>query len=131
MCGCVSQFSVQSLNHVQIFVAQWTAACLASLPITNSWSLLKLMSIRVADAIQPFYPLLSPSPSGFNLSQHQGLFSVSQFFPSGGQSIRVSALASFPLGWTGWISLQSKGLARVFSNTTVQKHQFFGAQVSL
>ena len=65
-----------------------------------------------------------------------GSFPMSQLFTSGGQSIRVSALASVfpvntqdwsPLGWTGWISLQSKGLERVFSNTTVQKHQFFGA----
>ena len=65
---------------------------------------------------------------------------MSQFFPSSGQSIGVSASASVlpmgiqdwsPLGWTGWISLQSKGLSRVFSNTTVQKHQFFGAQLSL
>ena len=85
---------------------------------------------RVDDAIQPFYPLSSPSPPAFNLSQHQ-----SQFFTSGGQSIRVSASASvlpmdiqdwFPLGLTGWISLQSRGLSRVFSNNTVQKHQFFG-----
>ena len=69
-----------------------------------------------------------------------GSFPMIQFFPSGGQSIRISASASvlpmniqdgFPLEWTGWISLQSKGLSRVFSNTTVQKHQFFGAQLSL
>ena len=69
-----------------------------------------------------------------------GSFQMSQFFTSGGQSIGVSASASvlpmniqdwLPLGWTGWISLQSKGLSRVFSNTTVQKHQFFGAQLSL
>ena len=69
-----------------------------------------------------------------------GSFQMSQFFASGGQSIGVSASASvlpmniqelFPLGWTGWISLQSKGLSRVFSNTTVQNHQFFGAQLSL
>ena len=69
-----------------------------------------------------------------------GSFPMSQFFTLGGQSIGVSASASvlpvniqdwFPLGWTGWISLQSKGLARVFSNTTVQKHRFFGAQLSL
>ena len=68
-----------------------------------------------------------------------GSFLMSQFFTSGGQSIGVSASASvlpkniqdwFPLGWTGWISLQSKRLSRVFSNTTVPKHQFFGAQVS-
>ena len=67
-------------------------------------------------------------------------FPMSQFFASGGQSIGVSASTSvlpmniqdrFPLGWTGWITLQSKGLSRVFSNTTVQKHQFFGAQLSL
>ena len=69
-----------------------------------------------------------------------GSFQMSQFFPSGGQSIGVSASVSlfpiniqnwFPLGLTCWISLQSKGLARVFSNTTVQKHQFFGAHLSL
>ena len=69
-----------------------------------------------------------------------GYFQMSQFFTSGGQSIGVSASASVlplniqdwsPLGWTGWISLQSKGLSRVFSNTTVQKHQFFGSQLSL
>ena len=72
---------------------------------------------RVSDAIQPSALLSSPSPPTFNLSQHQGLFPKSQFFPSGGQSIRVWAWASvlpvniqdwFPLGWTGWISLQSK-----------------------
>ena len=88
----------------------------------------------VGDVIQPSHSLSSPSPPTFNLSQHQGLFSVSQFFPSGGQSIGVSATASvlpvniqdwFPLGWTGLISLHSKGLSRVFSKTTVQKQQFF------
>ena len=69
-----------------------------------------------------------------------GAFPMSQFFASGGQSIGVSASASvlpmniqdwFPLGWTSWISFQSKGLSRVFSNSTVQKHQFFSAQPSL
>ena len=69
-----------------------------------------------------------------------GSFPLSQFFTSGGQSIGVSALASvlpmniqewFPLGWADWISLQAKGLSRVFSNTTVQKHKFFDAQLSL
>ena len=69
-----------------------------------------------------------------------GSLTMSQFFPSGSQSIGVSASASvlsmniqdrFPLGWTGWIALQSKGLSRVFSNTAVQKHQFFGTQLSL
>ena len=98
----------------------------------------------VSDAIQPPHPLLSPSPPTFNLSQHQGLFKwVTQrtdwLWPSGGQSIGVSASMPVlpmntqdwsPLGWTGWISLQSTGLSRVFFNTTVQKHQFFRAQLS-
>ena len=92
---------------------------------------------QVGDAIQPSHPLLSPSPPALNLSPTWGSFQMSQLFTSGGQSIGVSASASvlpmniqhwFPLGWTGWISLQSKGLARVFSNTTVQKHQFFTGQ---
>ena len=91
---------------------------------------------RVNDAIQPSHPLSSPSPPALNLPQQR----VSQFFASGGQRIGVSASTSVlpmntqdwsPLGWTGWISLQSKGLSRVFSNTTVQKHQFFGTQLSL
>ena len=93
---------------------------------------------QVGDAIQPSHPRLSPSSPAPNPSQHQSLF---QWVNSAwdGQSTGVSALASFlpkksqywsPLGWTGWISLQSKGLSRVFSNITVQKHQFFGAQLS-
>ena len=94
---------------------------------------------RVSDAIQPSHPLSSPSPPALNPFQHQSLFPMSQLFAWGGQSTGVSALASFlpkntqnwpPSEWTGWISLQSKGLSRVFSNTTVQKHQFFGAQLS-
>ena len=94
----------------------------------------------VGDAIQPSHPLSFPSPPAFNLSQHQGFFQMSQLFASGGQSIGVSASTSVfpmntqdwsPLGWTGYISLQSKGLSRVFSNTIIQKHQFFGAQLSL
>ena len=93
----------------------------------------------IGDAIQPSHPLSSPSPPTFNLSQHQS-FPKSQFFSSGGQSISVSVSASvhpmniqdgFPLGLTDWISLQSRGLSRVFSNTTAQKRQFFGAQLSL
>ena len=94
----------------------------------------------VDDAIQPSHPLLSPFSTAFKLSQHQGFFQMSQFFASSGQSTGVSASASvlpmniqdwFPLGWTGWISLQSKGLSRAFSSTTVQKHQFISAQFSL
>ena len=90
----------------------------------------------VSDAIQQSHPLSSPSPPAFNLSQHHGLFkTVSSLH---GRNIGVSASTSVlpmniqdwsPLGWTGWISLQSKGPSRVFSNTTVQKHQFFGAQL--
>ena len=109
-------------------------------PIHNQlWSLLKLMSM---ESVMPSNHLIlsSPSPPAFSLFQHQGFSPVSQFFTSGGQRIGVSASASvlamniqdwFPLGWTDWISLQSKGISRVFSNTTVQKHQFFGAQLSL
>ena len=87
----------------------------------------------ISSSVVPF----SSCPQSFSAS---GSFQMSQLFESGGQSIGVSALTSvlpmntqdwFPLGWTGWISLQSKGLSRVFSNITVQKHQFFGAQLSL
>ena len=90
----------------------------------------------VGDAIQPSHPLLPPSPPALSLSQHQS-FSMSWLFASGGQSIGASASASvlpvniqswFPLGLTGLISLLSKGLSRVLSSTTVQKHQFFSAQ---
>ena len=93
----------------------------------------------VGDAIQPSHPLLPPSPPAFNLFPASGSFLMSQFFTSGGQSIGVSTSALvlpmniqdwFPLGWTGWISLQSKGLSRVFSSTRVQKHQFFATQFS-
>ena len=93
----------------------------------------------VSDAIQTSHPLSSPSPPTFNPSQHQS-FPMSQFFVSDDQSIGVSASASvlpmniqdwFPLGLTDSVSLQSKGLSRVFSNTTVLKHQFFGAQLNI
>ena len=86
----------------------------------------------IPSSVVPF----SPCPRSFPAS---GSFQVSQLSASGGQSIGVSASTSVlpmntqdwsPLGWTGWISLPSKGLSRVFSNTTVQKHQFFGAQLS-
>ena len=93
----------------------------------------------VGNAIQPSHPLLFPSPLAFNLSQHQGLFPVSQFFAWDGQSIGASASASvppmniqgwFPLGLMHLISLLSKGLSRVFFSTTVWKHQFFSVQPS-
>ena len=130
--------SVQSLSRVQLFATPWTATHQASLSITNSQSLLKLMSI---ESVMPSnhlilcHALLLP-PSIFPSS-----FQMSQFFTSGGgQSIGISASASVllmniqdwsPLGWTGCISLQSKGLSRVFSNTTAQKHQFLCTQLSL
>ena len=93
---------------------------------------------RVSDAIQPSHPLSSPFPPAPNPSQHQSLF---QWVNSSHEvaKVLVSALASFLpkksqgwslSEWTGWISLQSTGLSRVFSNTTLQKHQFFGAQPS-
>ena len=94
----------------------------------------------VGDATQPSHPLSSPSPPHLQSFPASGSFQMSQIFPSGGQSIGVSASTSvlpiniqdwFPLGWTGWISLQSKGLSRVFLNTTVQKHRFCSVQLSL
>ena len=93
----------------------------------------------VSDAMQPSHLLSSLSPPAPNPKRASESFPMSQFFAWGGQSIGVSAFASVlpkksqgwsPSEWTGWISLQSKGLSRAFSNTTVQKHQFFGAQLS-
>ena len=87
----------------------------------------------ISSCVIPFFSCLQSFPAS-------GSFQMSHFFASGGQSIEVSASTSvflmniqdwLPLGWTGWISLKSKGLSRAFSNTTVQKHQFFGAQLSL
>ena len=130
--------SVQLLSRVWLFETPWTAACQASLFITSSRSLPKLMSIVLvmpSNHLILCRPLLLP-PS---ILPSIRVFPVSQFFASGGQSIGVSASASVlpkntqdwsPLGWTGWMSLLSKGLSRVFSNTTVQKHQFFSAQLS-
>ena len=131
--------SAQSVSCVWLFATPWTAARQASLFITNSRSLLKLMSIK---SVMPSNHLilcrpLLLSPSIFPAS---GSFPRNQFFVSGGQSIGASASASvlpintqdwFPLGLTGLISLQSKGLSRVFSNITIQKHQLFGTQLSL
>ena len=126
--------SVRLLRRVWLIVTPWTAACQASLSITNSRSLLNLIHC-VSDAIQPSHLLSFPFPPTFNLSQHQGLF---QWVSSPHQVTKVSASASvlpmniqdqFPLGWTGWISLQSRAPSRVFSNTTVQKHQFFSTQL--
>ena len=131
--------SVQSLSRVWLFATPWTALCQASLSITNSQSLLKLMSI---DSVTPSNHLILCCSFSSRLQSFpaSGSFPVSQFLPSGGQSIRISAAASvlpmniqdwFSPGWTGLISSQPKGLSRVFSITTVQKHQFFSAQVSI
>ena len=128
--------SVQSFSHVWLFVIPWTAAHQTSLSITSPRSLLKLMSIKsvmpsISSSAVPFSSCLQSFPAS-------GSFPMSQFFVSGSQSIGASASVLpvntqdwSPLGWTGWISLQSKGLSRVFSSTTVQKHQFFGTQLSL
>ena len=130
--------SIQSLSRVQLFATPRIAACQSSPSITNYRSLLKLMSIKLVMPSNhlflccPFLLLPSIFPS-------IRVFS-SKFFASGGQSIGTSASASVlpvniqdwsPLGWTAWISLQSKGFSKVFSNTTVPKHQFFSAQLSL
>ena len=123
---------VQSLSHVQLLVIPWTAACQASLSLTISQILPKFMFI---ESVMPPNHLLLPS-----IFQASGSFQMSRLFTSGGQSIGASASASvlpmniqgwFPLKLTGLISLLSKGLCRVFSSTTVPKHQFFGTQPSL
>ena len=118
---------------VSDFVTSRTAACKASLPITSSQSLLKLTFIEsVRNRI--ISSVLFPPPPAFNRPQHQGL--RSQFFESDGQNTGTSASVLpmniqdlFPLGLNGLIFLRR--LSRVFSNTIVQKHQFFGAQLTL
>ena len=131
---------VQSLSHVWLFASTWTAAHQASLPITSSWRLLKLMSI---ESVMPSNHLILCHPFLLLSSIFPSIrvfFPVSHLFTSHDQSIGASASTSvlpmniqdwFPWEWTGWISLLSQGLSRVFSNTTVQKHQFFGTQLSL
>ena len=124
--SCVSLWP-HRLQHTRLpFPSPTPRACLNSCPL-RWWC----------------HPTTSPSVIHFSSCLQSfsasGSFLVSQFFASGSQSIGVSALASVlpmntrywsPLEWIGWISLQSKGLSRVFSNTTVQKHKFFGAQLS-
>ena len=132
---------VQSLSRVQLFVTPWPAARQASLSFTISLSLLKLTSLSrwchqtISSSVIPFscFPLSLPA---------SGSFLMSRLFTSGVQSIGTSASATvlpvnsqgwFPLGWTGLISLdwESKGLSRVFSNTTIRNPPFFCAQPSL
>ena len=132
-------FSSVAQSCLTLCDLQRTTAHQASLSITNFWSLLKLNVSWVNDAIQPSHSLSSLSPPSFNLSWHQGLFqwvSSRIRWPkywsfSFSISLPMNIQDWFPLGLTDWISLQSKGLSRVFSNTTVQKQQFFGAQLSL
>ena len=126
--------SIQSVSHVQFFATTWTAAHQASLSITNSPNLLKLMSIKSV-----IHPTISSSVVPFSSHLQSflatGSILINQFITSGGQIIAVSASNEYsgliPLQLTGYNSLQSKGLSRVFTNTTVQKHQFFSAQLSL
>ena len=130
---------VQYLSHVWLSVTPWTATCQASLSFTISQSLLKLMSI---ESVMPSnhlilcHPLLLPLlifPSIRVFSKESVLCIRWPKYWSFSLSINPSMNTQdwSPLEWTGWISLQSKGLSRVFSNTTVQKHQFFSAQLSL
>ena len=129
---------VQLLSHVWLFATPWITArrppCPSPIPgvHSNSCPLSQWFNPTFSCSVVPFSCLQSFPASGS--------FPMSRFFASGGQSIGASASTSvlpiniqnwFPLGLTGWISLQSKGLSRVFSNTIVQKHQFFGAQLSL
>ena len=130
------QFS--SLSHVRVFATPWTTACHASLSSPtpevhpNPCPLFRWHHPTISASVVPF-----SCPQSFPAS---GSFQMSQLSASGGQSIRFqlqhqslqwSPKDWFPLGWTGCVSLQSKGLSSVFPNTTVQKHQFFGTQLSL
>ena len=130
--------SVQSLSCVWLFETPWIAARQAYLSITNSQSYSdshpssEWCHPAISSSVIPFCSCPQSLPAS-------GSFPMSQLFTWGGQSTGVSALTSFlpkksqdwsPSEWTGWISLQSKGLSRVFSNTTVQKHQFFSTQLS-
>ena len=125
--------SVQSLSRVQLFATPWTATRQVSLFSMISWSLLKLMSI---ESMMPSNHLIlcHAFSSCLQYFPASGSFQMSQSFASGGQSIGASASASvlpmnnqdwFPLGLTGLTFLQSKGLSRVFSSTTIRRHQFF------
>ena len=128
---------VQLLSHVRLFATPWPAACQASLFFTNSWSLLRLMSIELVMPpnhlilCNPLLLLPSIFPS-IRVFSDESVLCIR--WPNIGVSASASALPMnikdwFPLGWTGWVSLQSKWFSGVFSNTTVQKHHFFGTQL--
>ena len=135
---CLWNSKVQLLSHVQLFATPMDCS-MPGFPVLHQLlELAQTHAHRVGDAIQPSHPLSSPSSPAFNLSRHHSLFLMNQLYASGGQSIAASASVLpmniqdwFPLGLAGRISLQSKGLSRVVSNITVQKHLFFGAQFSL
>ena len=135
---CICFSSVQWISRVRLFVTPWIAARQISLSITNSWSLLKLMSIESVMPsshlilCRPLF-LLPPIPPSIRVFFNESTLRMRgpkywSFIFSISPSKEHPGLISFE--WTGWISLQSKGLSRVFSNTTVQKHQFFCAQLS-
>ena len=139
MFSAIQFRSVQSLSHFWLFETPWIATHQASLSITNSWSSLKLTSI---ESVMPsshlilcrpffFLPPISPSMRVFsNESTLRMRWPKYWSFSFSIISLPKKSQGWSPSEWTGWISLQSKGLSRVFTNTTVQKHQFFGAQLS-
>ena len=138
--GCKRIYSVISqFSHSVVSNSLWPHGLQHFLTITNSWSLLKLISI---ESVIPSNHLILCRPLILLPSIFPSIrvFPASQFFTSGGQRIAVSTSVSVlpmniqdwsPLGWTRWISLHPKGLSRVFPKTTVKKHQFFDAQLSL
>ena len=137
---CVQFSSVQLLSRIRLFATLWTAAHQASLSITNSQSLLKLMSIEMVTPSHhlirclPLLILPSIFPS-IRVFSNESVICIRwptywSFSFNISPSNEHPGLISFRMDWF-WISLQSKGLSRVFSNTTVQKHQFFCAQLSL
>ena len=127
--------SVQSLSQARIFATPQTAVCQAFLSITNSRSLLKLISIKSVKTLNhlilccPLVLLPSVFPS-IRVFSSESVLCI-RWPKDWSFSFSISPSNWFPWGWTGWNSLQSKELSRVFSNTTVQNHQFFGAQLSL
>ena len=130
----LSQLSVHSFSCVQLFKTPWTAACQASLSITNCWSLSIESVIPSKHFILccPLFLLPSTFPSIKVLSEESFLFIRWPKYLSFSFTVLPKNIQDrFPLGMTDLISVQSKGLSRVFSNTTVQKHQFFGTQLSL
>ena len=129
---------IQSLSPVQLFVTPWTTMCQASLFFTISWSLLKFMSIELVKLFN-YLTLCCPLLLLPSIFPSSGSFQMSWLFTSSGKITEASASISVPpMNIQDWfsfridclLSLQSKGLSRVFSNTTTQKHQFFGAQLS-